>query len=347
MRQQFVFKSSKLDDLNNQLIFFFEAIYFQSLTADVAWNDNFIHYKLKPIYDKCTKLRTLLKAVHSNFVLSSSNNKLKVYNAALNSSNIEAICNTTINSLNKKDLSQNVGNAIHDLYKYMYYQLPQTKIFKSIYGELIDHYKALKNATRIKMCPFCGLEPIKPLKSKVKQTYDHYLALSEYPFHGICTKNYVPTCRTCNEDYKHSKDSHYLNPQRTIRRKLFYPYGTYNYQVTLNLLNISLDNTNLKINNCNVSVNCSDSTLQNEVNSWIDIYEINTRYKNIIEDDSDNWYVEFFDFLTLKVNDGTYVSTPLTYNDYLDSLSVQESTNNSFLKKSYFENIRPLTTVFN
>jgi len=347
MRQYYTFAPSKLDELNEQLVFFFESIYFQSLTSDTVWSDNFIHYKLKPIFDICGKLQTLIKDVHNKYVISSTSDKNKIYSAALNSANIEAICIMTINGLNKNEIANNIGDAIHKLYKYLYYQLPQTKIFKGIYGEYINHYNNIKKVTKIKMCPFCGLEPIKPLKSKSKQTYDHYLPLSEYPLHGICTKNFVPTCETCNEDYKHAKDSHYLNPQKTIRRKLFYPYGGYSYSVRVNLSKIKFDNTTLKINYCDINIICDPPNYSKEIETWKDIYEVDKRYKLTIEDDSDEWYGEFYDYLTLKITNGEYVNTPSTFNDYLDSLSVQESTTNSFLKKSYFEGIRPLTTVFN
>ncbi|MEP1489738.1 MAG: hypothetical protein ABJK28_15055 [Algibacter sp.] len=348
MRQQYVFQPSKLDELNEQIVFFFQSIYFQSLTIDRTWNNQFIHYKFRPIYNECTKLRTLMKEVHYKYALSPTNDQFKIHNAALNSSNIASICDLTINSLHRKDLSQTMGNSIHKLFKYLYYQLPQTKIFKSTYGELIDHYNALKKATNIKMCPFCGLEPIKPLKSKTKQTYDHYLSLSEYPLHGISTKNFVPTCKTCNEDYKTDKDSVYLNPLRTIRRKLFYPYGHYNYKISVSLSNVVLDTTNttIKVNCCDVDINCDSINYDRELKTWLDIYEIDTRYKNTIEDDSDEWHKEYFDFQILKTTRGTHIDVPSTFADFMDSLEASESTTNSFIKRPYFDSVNSLTTVF-
>lgn len=57
MRQQYSFQPSKLDELNEQIVFFFESIYFKSLAKDRTWYEKFIHYKFKSIYDECPKLK--------------------------------------------------------------------------------------------------------------------------------------------------------------------------------------------------------------------------------------------------------------------------------------------------
>ena len=348
MRQNYIFKASKLDEFHEQIVFFFEAIYYQSLTPFSDWDDYFIHFKLKHIYSRCKRLKNLMQNVHLEYLTISDVEKKTIYDSAKNSSEIQAICNTSLNISNVKDLSTEIGDTIHALYQYIYYQLPKTKSFISIYGSMKDHYEALKLENRkIKKCPFCGLQNIHPLKNKTKQTYDHYIPLSLYPFVGIQSKNLVPTCKDCNEDFKHDKDSLFLNPQRTIRRRLFYPYGSYNHNIKIELKNIKLNNSNLKIENCDVDINCNQPILSSEIQSWKDIYEVNTRYKNAIEDDSDEWYKEFFDYLISKQTDGTFINMQKTYDEYRTALLVTESTTNSFLKGPYFESVNSLTTVFN
>lgn len=347
MRQNYIFKASKLDEFHGQIVFFFEAIYYQSLTPFSDWDDHFIHFKLKPIYSRCKKLRVLMENVHLEYLTISNAEKKIIYDSSINSTEIEAICNTSLNIVNKKDLTVDIGRTIHNLYQYIYYDLPQNKCFIDVYGSMKTHYESLKTENRkIKKCPFCGLQNIHPLNNKTKQTYDHYIPLSLYPFVGIQSKNLVPTCKDCNEDFKHDKDSLFLNPRRTIRRKLFYPYGNYNHNINIELKNIILNHSNLKIENCDIDIICNQPRLKSEMQSWKDIYEVNTRYKNAIEDDSDEWYKEFFDYFISKQTDGTYIDMQRTYNEYRTALSVAESTTNSFLKGPYFESVNSLTTVF-
>lgn len=347
MRQNYIFKPSKLDEFHEQIVFFFESIYYQSLTPYSDWSDHFIHFKLKPIHSRCKKLRDLMENVHLEYLSIGSVEQKNIYSSAINSSEIEAICNTNISITNKKDLTIDIGKCIHNLYQYIYYDLPKTKCFTDVYGSMKDHYEAIKTENRkIKKCPFCGLQDIHPLNNKTKQTYDHYIPLSLYPFVGIQSKNLVPTCKDCNEDFKHDKDSLFLNTQRTIRRKLFYPYGNYKYALTIDLKNVILDNSNLKIDNCEVEINCNQPKFQNEMESWKDIYEIDKRYKNTIEDDSDEWYNEFYDYIISKQSDGSFINMQTSYNEYRSALSVTESTSNSFLKVPYFTIVNSITNIF-
>ena len=347
MRQVYKFQESKLDELHEQVVYFFEVIYFQSLQGEIPWNDSFIHPRLKPIYDNCPKLRTTLKQVHSNYISVSNKEKYLIFESAINSSDIGGICNATILIGHIDDFTAPLGNAIHNLFRYLYYQLPDTKIFKNLYGDLITHYNNLKRLNRkIKMCPFCGMLPVKPLNSSTRQTYDHYLPLSKYPFLALNTKNLVPTCKDCNEDHKKDKDVLYRNKARTLRRKLIYPFGHYNYTPIIIFKGYNFNPTTLEITNCSVQVSNTEGVFRREFQSWDEIYELNYRYKITVIDDSKEWYEEYLDFVSQKQIDETYVSEDLSYKDYLNALKTIESTSNSFLKRPFFIEMERLTNVF-
>ena len=101
MRQQFVFQPSKLDRLHEHLVFFFEAIYYQSLTTYEDWDDSFIHSDLKPIYSRCKKLRELMEYVHLEYLTTNTTDQKIIFDSAKNSSETEAICNSSLTILYK------------------------------------------------------------------------------------------------------------------------------------------------------------------------------------------------------------------------------------------------------
>ena len=42
MRQVYKFQESKLDELHEQVVYFFEVIYFQSLQGEIPWSQQLI-----------------------------------------------------------------------------------------------------------------------------------------------------------------------------------------------------------------------------------------------------------------------------------------------------------------
>jgi hypothetical protein len=77
-------------------------------------------------------------------------------------------------------------------------------------------------------CPFCGVEffdsPMQvaeetDFKMAPREDLDHYLAFCHYALAGCNLQNLVPSCKKCNETYKHNADC--LRDANGVRRKSF------------------------------------------------------------------------------------------------------------------------------
>lgn len=347
MRQRYRFEKSSLDDFHRYIVFFFESIYFQSKVNSTDWSESLLHSRLKPFLRECPKFRQAFESIHSIYINKDLEEKRAVFESARNSLDIHSVCHSVSSINHRNDFSEDLGKAIHFLFNYIYYELPKTKIFRNEYGKLIDHYNKIKeNNPKIKNCPFCGLHPIKAINSSKKQTYDHYLPLSHYPFVGFNTENLVPTCKDCNEDYKGYKDVLYKDSQRTKRRKLIFPYGTYNYTPEITIKVFNFDPGSLKINQCLVLVGNEENIYEDEMRSWNEIYELDERYKKIIINDSDTWYSEFLEFASQQEMEGRMDTMENHLKTYLNAIGIQEASSNVILKRPYFKSMDNLTNVF-
>lgn len=56
------------------------------------------------------------------------------------------------------------------------------------------------------VCPFCGIGRYKNKRGTRREDFDHYLCRSLYPLSSANIANLVPSCGTCNQDYKKDKD---------------------------------------------------------------------------------------------------------------------------------------------
>lgn len=64
-------------------------------------------------------------------------------------------------------------------------------------GETFDK-RAFINNSGLQICPYCGMEYIKPTNRSKKQI-DHFLPKRKYPFLSLCYYNLIPSCDICNE----------------------------------------------------------------------------------------------------------------------------------------------------
>ncbi|MDC3379158.1 hypothetical protein OAX78_02635, partial [Planctomycetota bacterium] len=105
---------------------------------------------------------------------------------------------------------------------------PIKAIFEKAFGLLTPfglrdkHYKAIHASLPRTICPFCGCEYFDRPTAK-RETLDHYLAESRYPFAGSNLRNLVPMGTKCNTKYKLAKDI--LRSDSGNRRAAFDPYG--------------------------------------------------------------------------------------------------------------------------
>jgi hypothetical protein len=129
-------------------------------------------------------------------------------------------------------------------------------------------------------CPFCGISKVLGRYHTKREAYDHYLPKGLYPFNSINFRNLVPACHHCNSSYKLSQDPAFIpkDPVRkTSRRKIFYPYSAASHKIE-----ITIDLSKPKIANfepSDIQLTFGPSAIEEEIESWKDIYSIEERFK--------------------------------------------------------------------
>jgi len=117
------------------------------------------------------------------------------------------------------DLSTPLGAAIKSLMGDLYGSLDLEVFRRSDDGGKARHefYKEFVKINKY-VCPFCGLQKLKNRMGSRREDLDHYLHKSKYPLAAANMRNLIPTCGTCNQDYKGIKDI-------LVDGKAFYPYS--------------------------------------------------------------------------------------------------------------------------
>ncbi|ABW68531.1 HNH endonuclease [Desulfosudis oleivorans] len=158
-------------------------------------------------------------------------------------------------------------------------------------GDIDDHYYNFMQSNIVGKCPFCGIGDIKGIHHTKRDAYDHYLPKALYPFNSINFRNLVPACHECNSTYKLSKDPTFTpkDPAGTIhRRKAFYPYANldHNIEVTIDLGMPDVDH----LTPGDIQLTFGPAELNEEIETWKDVYGIEERYKAKCCSESDGKY---------------------------------------------------------
>ncbi len=115
---------------------------------------------------------------------------------------------------------------------------PAKDLFVFAFGLLTDlgvrdrHYAIIHEACKHQVCPFCCSEYF-DAPGAPREDYDHYLAVSRYPFAAANLRNLTPMGMKCNERYKRDQDV--LRDEAGNRRLSFDPYA--NRQLGVSLMN--------------------------------------------------------------------------------------------------------------
>lgn len=211
---------------------------------------------------------------------------------------------------------------------------------KSVIGEMDDHYTKFTDVNKQGKCPFCGINDVKGIYHSKREAYDHYLPKGKYPFNSINFKNLAPACHECNSTYKLSRDPLYdakdpLLTQTGGLRKSFYPYQTSPYAIELEVALNSPDWTSIRPDD--VTLTTGPEGIREEINTWLDVYGIEERYKAKCcgENDGKGWIVEILDEWKEDGRDPE---------DYLRTLARHAKkrpyTDDNFLKRPFLEACR-------
>ncbi|MNO84157.1 hypothetical protein D3C76_754880 [compost metagenome] len=164
-------------------------------------------------------------------------------------------------------------------------------------GIIGKHYTEFTRTNNQGKCPFCGINDILGPDHKYREAYDHYLPKAFYPFNSINFRNLVPACHHCNSTYKGSKDTAFIpkDPCREqTRRKLFYPFSTQSYHITLH---VTLQHAHYeKLTRTDIGLSFGPPELAEEIATWKEVYGIEERYRaKLCSKDARVWVVEVLD----------------------------------------------------
>ncbi|GJL49836.1 MAG: hypothetical protein NPIRA01_10630 [Nitrospirales bacterium] len=176
-----------------------------------------------------------------------------------------------------QELSEQLAAFFKGLYSQ---QLLKLSALKQKIGDIDDHYQNFMQKNCVGKCPFCGIADMHGLYHSKREAYDHYLPQSLYPFNSINCKNLVPACHHCNSTYKSSQDPAYTpkDPaQAVVRRKVFFPYAAHRHNIDIKIELKKSDVEHLTPND--MEIEFGPTSLNEELETWKDVYEIDERYK--------------------------------------------------------------------
>ena len=229
------------------------------------------------------------------------NARQRIYDQVRNNNNIEGICidinfqiDETINWSNPIGINiKNLLNRLYTALDHAVFKLPGCvlKPKKSYYNKFIEVNKCV--------CPFCGLDKYPNRRSKARSDFDHYIDKGSYPLTAANTKNLIPMCDLCNQDYKGTKDIITNNGHRTIA---FYPYGdipTIHFRINCINEPVDIDDKG----KWEVFLQSDDANTNKKIENWNRVFEIKKRIIEEIEEFYEDWMEKFYEeCFTEKLN---------------------------------------------
>jgi len=275
------------------------------------------------LINSSNKFKDYLKDVAEKYCDLPDDQKIIVKKAYSNHLNIENLCNDTTLEVVKytEIVNEDFRKLLKEFLTWLwdsYDSLPQA--LRNEYKDVQDHFNEFKKAQRGKVCPFCGINGLKPpTDRKRRNAYDHYIPKAMYPFVSINFKNLFPACHECNSDEKKEYDTPLKNG---TRHKIIFPFDN-TYTIDDIFIHISpkerFDQATLSTLLSNIDWEI-DFTLNNGTidmyDAWDDIFQIKTRYKEYILDFEDTW---FSDFVLKKFNEKV-VTNISSFEDYKNKL---------------------------
>lgn len=326
--------------LNENIIAFFNRIEFETGDYSTLFFDvNF--YNAIVIHHKKI-LEEPLKSIFEIIKNWNQDKRTTFCNKIRESNDIERICNREVIPLKIDDIDEEITGAVNikKLFSDLYKQVLYGNHCESSYGNMQEHFKLFKtNGNEIFKCPVCGLIP-QNTKEEKKEDYDHLLPYTIYPFSSINFKNLAPICVDCNSDYKGDKDV-----LDNTGKKIFYYYDDLHHN---NGITIKAKLENEKEHLFSFTYTTIDDRTQ-QIESWIDIFDINTRYIKRAKGKSNSWFKHYWEFLekpkfkSININLKKEIYSDMYENDP-DAESIKSpvivAMENSTLSLAYQENAK-------
>ena len=247
--------------------------------------------KFEPVFSACFTLRDKAQAVWTPLSKNASDRRAvkriwKSHNC------ISDICENTRKQIYEGKIGTGTKKAIKDLFNYMYEDLLNTDIFRTEYGSIHDHYKAFYGTGMV--CPFCGFVGLK-LPSEGRSDYDHYLCRKHYPCLAVNFGNLIPMCKSCNSPPQKGSKNVLRDGKR--RRRPAYVLFTNVGGVTAKMTwetQPSLKKSD-RLGKCSVQLKPVDSTEQRKFETWLDVFNMQSRSEDRVKYGWRQWMIDFLD----------------------------------------------------
>lgn len=242
-----------------------------------------------------TTLGDRFKAVHTQLHAGSmsSAKRRAIYDQMFATNQIEELCDGTRSlPANVIDWNSDLGLAINELMEALYNSL-DLAVFRrqGQPGQPTHQLYTEFTATNYMVCPFCGLDRMKNPFGKSRGDFDHYLNRARYPLAAANLKNLIPTCDTCNKDYKKAKDI-------LEDGMAFYPYSAIpGVRVQIDCAKYPAPGNTRDTGLWDVKIDLlvPNPKAEVKVRAWDRVYSIKKRLEDEIRQYSDDWMEEVSD----------------------------------------------------
>lgn len=322
-----------IENLHTYLDYFFTRLFAEvHPTYDHAY---YIRLDFQGIIDKNkVQLDDRLSAVFNSYMGLQPHEKARVQEAYDNNNNIEGVCNMTVRPIKYAGLPIGIKQQIEDLYDYLWDGALKLAAVKTNCGTVKQHSDKLRKINESSVCPFCGMESLLNEYDDGRDDYDHYLPKAQYPFISVNFLNLFPMCHRCNSKSKGTNDTPFV-PQTTTQRPIYYPYDA---TITDHSITLTFTSANTDLSDpatWTLEVDCTPTANRAKKDSWMQIFNIETRYKAKIAKDSYKWKERIRRKYKLRNTQADF-SFVLFKSDILDDYEEYKTIDNGILMK-YFD----------
>jgi hypothetical protein len=238
-----------------------------------------------------------------------------------------------------RSIDLRLGEELERFFKHLFAKVIDLSAVKKRTGDIADHYKRFMEQNDEGICPFCGVNSVKGQHNTKREAYDHYLPKDLYPFNSINFRNLAPMCHECNSSYKGTKDP--LHRSNRSRRKSFYPYDVIstNMSISIALRNANIGNLKPEDIDLTISSNGNDE----KVESWMDVFGIEERYKAkcLSKNDGKYWLIQATDeYNTLPPEVKAMFSQQQWVQKQVNYAKAKPHASGNFLKAEFLEACR-------
>jgi hypothetical protein len=283
--------------------FFGNSIQEEPFSRDLFpdWIHSTLEHPKSTLETKFAKVHTLLheKGYNSKF-------RRAVYEQMLVTNRISELCaGTACIPPSAVDWASPLGEAITALMGKLYESLDLAVFRRNVgthkpthefYGEFLKKNKYV--------CPFCGLRRFKNKRGVRREDFDHYLHKSDFPLAAANMKNIVPTCGTCNQDYKKTKNV-------LADGAAFFPYSVIpEVKVEIDCPDYpAIDNFSDSGKwRVNLSLVTPDEAISPKMATWERVYSVKKRLENEIAEFFEEWMSEVAEEHSEAIDPETYSS---------------------------------------